>query len=62
LNLEKKNKTDDSRKSNTTSLEFNQAMANRMNDLRLRSISTTEIKASLGQRKERPELEALVVI
>jgi len=61
LNLEKKNQTDDSRKSKTTSLEFNQALANRVNDLRLRSTSTTEIKASLGQRKARPELEALTV-
>lgn len=61
LNLEKKNKTDDSRKSKTTSLESNQALANRMNDLRLRSTSTTEIKASLSKRKARPELEVLVV-
>jgi hypothetical protein len=61
LNLEKKSQTDDSRKSKTTSLESNHALANRANDLRLRSTSTTEIKASLGQRKARPELEALMV-
>lgn len=63
LNLGKKSKTDDSRKGKdtTTSLESSQALANRLGDLRLRSTSTTEIKASLGQRKPRPELEALVL-
>ncbi len=57
----KKNKTDDSRKSKASSLESNQALENRIKDLRLRSTFTVEIKASLGQRKARPELEALEV-
>jgi hypothetical protein len=63
LNLGKKNKTDGSKKGKdtTTSPESNQTLANRLSDLRLRSTSTPEIKASLGQRKSRPELEALVL-